>query len=788
MFNPIIPVAKRIPVSWQTKTHRHASAKRLGDGYVKFFEPDVFVEATSGLAAEIGISARRSIHPRVLSLPDFLKTDDNASAFQFGLNMFDAYKYLYEHNFKFASRHKRRIAYFQVPKYSDPFTEVAFGAFPKDAPLRFIERGYLDAFAPERLASSPESWLKVFTRQYRTPLDATMWRLEVDYQDGWDEPTLFVFNPRESIDLIDFWNLRQFRRSVLPVPVAWIATLKNPLEELIKSNYRPLPRNPQGIMRHSVIEFARSISEIDARKIVGSYFSGVPRGSLSFKTWYEPIWAQSDYSELMNRPRHARLTAEDGDLDISLSSSQQSARVNSLYPDFARRYGAGSSRWANVYSFKNYSPGEDLALAYPSNTKDDDFPRLGFGEPTIVSSEGFVFLEQFKRKREYVRFQRGREAISEWLHKKGIEAKPSDPGRVAEQVISSVGGLRGCQILADGDTLRQLDKMAKSARVRSQSTGDLEEEFPDRTASVNEWKGILSRRSQRRQFPSITLSSLVNSGILRLGYSIRCTSCDKENWYSLHELDYRVRCERCLREFEFPQGTVDPNHSNWRYRVIGPFSVPNFAGGAYATALALRVFAHGLGPGENTVTYSTNLSIDEGKGEIDFVLWYRRDRLLGGSKEPNVVIGEAKSFANDAFKKADATRLKTLARKLPGSFLAVAFLKADLSAGEKKLLRALAEWGRESRNGHPRAPVIVLMGRELFFDWNINQEWKTNGGRPAHLVSPAYVQIDNLWTLAEFTQQVYLDMPSVFEWSQKKRQQSLPRTPTGGGSIVPDLV
>jgi len=38
-------------------------------------------------------------------------------------------------------------------------------------------------------------------------------------------------------------------------------------------------------------------------------------------------------------------------------------------------------------------------------------------------------------------------------------------------------------------------------------------------------------------------------------------------------------------------GTRDFEHTPWRYRVVGPFSVSGFADGAYATVLALDAFA-----------------------------------------------------------------------------------------------------------------------------------------------------------------------------------------------------
>jgi len=68
--------------------------------------------------------------------------------------------------------------------------------------------------------------------------------------------------------------------------------------------------------------------------------------------------------------------------------------------------------------------------------------------------------------------------------------------------------------------------------------------------------------------------------------------------------------------------------------------------------------------------------------------------------------------------------------------------------------------GRARReNGQPRSPVIVLTGAELFAPWNVGHAWKDKGGQHARFAELAGVRLDNLWTLAELTQQLYLGLP-----------------------------
>ena len=115
-YNPIIPVSGTIPDVWKEPDFPDPSGLRLARGYLDFFEPDVFVEAESGLAAQIGLADTEIDigHSRVMPLDAFFGPHrDRDSQMPFGVNIFDLYKDLYEREFKFVSRHNHRIALFE---------------------------------------------------------------------------------------------------------------------------------------------------------------------------------------------------------------------------------------------------------------------------------------------------------------------------------------------------------------------------------------------------------------------------------------------------------------------------------------------------------------------------------------------------------------------------------------------------------------------------------------------------------------------------------------------------
>jgi hypothetical protein len=329
-------------------------------------------------------------------------------------------------------------------------------------------------------------------------------------------------------------------------------------------------------------------------------------------------------------------------------------------------------------------------------------------------------------------------------------------------VFASLQGFWGSHLIADRETLRLLDKMSKS--VRKHADGKIEE-FPDRSVEVKCWKALVDRRAQRG-LPRVDLEGFIKANIFRLGLVLECPNCQKGNWFGIEALQLQLTCERCLKIFEFPQAGLNFAKTPWHYRVLDPYSIPDYAGGAYATVLALRAFTVGFGAHDINLTYATglNLTVDDQRPfEIDFTFWYQRRRILDLEEEPVLVFGEAKSFAAESIKEKDLSRMRKLAEKFPGAFLVFATLKDELSDAEKVAIGQLATWGREQLSDRrPRAPVIVLTGLELFSSWHIKHSWKEHDGRHAKFVEPPSVRLDNLWTLANFTQQLYLGLPDPF--------------------------
>lgn len=55
MYNPMIPVFRKGPAEWRSEPWERVRGYSIAKGYLEFFEPDVLVEAETGLSRLAGL-------------------------------------------------------------------------------------------------------------------------------------------------------------------------------------------------------------------------------------------------------------------------------------------------------------------------------------------------------------------------------------------------------------------------------------------------------------------------------------------------------------------------------------------------------------------------------------------------------------------------------------------------------------------------------------------------------------------------------------------------------------
>ena len=764
-YNPIIPIFKKPPEAWKREKYENIPGYEIAKGYVRFFEPDVYVEAEDGLLEKAGLASLRGdgyLDNPVIHLNQFMTGEyGGVNKPHFGQGVFDILKSTYknERRFKLRDEHPAIIA----PRKSDVFAEACIGVYPEGDELKYLSEAFRDVFKPEEVDSSPTTWEKVYGDNFITPLKFT--NNHIERQRFWHhEPIIYVFDPQISLDLIDLWNLRIEPSPIFPVPIEWFSELSNSLIELIKQHYRPIKDSPHGVMHHSTVEISRSISERTAEKVVLPTLRELPQGSWHPKLWRNPIW-HAPFNNVSG-PQYERMRLTVSERRVSLpvkTDGEMRSQFETLSPHFAHRHSGVKCRWVNVIVPQSYRHHE-IATVLPHNTFDRGWPRLGMGgEQVNITQEGWVFTQDYKDWVQPLYLLKNDQAFTQWFERLGVSATLSEPGRIAKQILNSLDGFWGLRLLNDPEMLQFINKLAMSTRRRV-SKGDTttqEEDFTGRSASIQEWETQIRQRNIRGSIPELKITHYTQRNVIKLGLETDCSHCRAKNWHNLDEVGYEVKCERCLKIYNFPQADLRNQNGNWKYRVVGPFAVPDYAQGSYSALLTVRALSELRMTGlHDFINYSTALDLISGnkKPEIDFALWSADDSKHDTYGDPKLVIGEAKSFGANAIKKKDMAQLKKAAEMLPNSIIAISVLKESFSNTEKALLKKFVEWARKPVNYKPRHWVILLTGTELFAKHNISYAWKDKGN-PYNKFSD-YHCTRTLQGLSNSTQAIYLNMPS----------------------------
>jgi hypothetical protein len=321
-FNPIIPVFENRKNRWAE--FYKISGLDVARGLVRFFEPDVIVESAPGLAAKIGWNAGENYQSarRLIGMKDFATIDTyGRTQFEAGISISDIYATLYQKEFRFERRHKVDCAIPDSTPSEDAFLDVVMGNFPVGEHLAYLQKNFRDAFSPVELPHNAETLIKFLEGTITTPLWFTRYDLKRDYESSRD-PTIFVFDPKNPEDVIDFWNFRIFERWVFPIHLDWFGECSDWIKAFITNNFHPLKGNPNGIMTHTTLEFSRSISEVRRSELTAVIAGDVPKGSFFQKAWYEPIWQKRGYDNRARGIRPVLISSATADFDEDVKNNE----------------------------------------------------------------------------------------------------------------------------------------------------------------------------------------------------------------------------------------------------------------------------------------------------------------------------------------------------------------------------------------------------------------------------------------------------------------------------------
>ena len=178
------------------------------------------------------------------------------------------------------------------------------------------------------------------------------------------------------------------------------------------------------------------------------------------------------------------------------------------------------------------------------------------------------------------------EALTDFLGERGLTGALSDKGRYAQALLGRLGSVQRLDEISHENALRVLNRLMSSSRLKLvQRLGNmLNQHYPTSSPSAEQVRELIQDQPITLELPALSLHDLTNTQegsrpafgrsleplidldfVLR-GRKERCKHCGYEAFYTLADLDERIRCKACQESFLLNVYS-GPNESPLRYQL-----------------------------------------------------------------------------------------------------------------------------------------------------------------------------------------------------------------------------
>lgn len=754
-YFPIIPLYKRLPRSW--KDHfKLPAARDVTLGYLEAFDPDVLVQFSCELPAYIGETKRKIIKPENV----WQATSDGVQRTpRFGVGVFELLWAIFEEHFKYKAKFPPKMWLPRIPEDLALFWSALYGELPPDIAAA-VRRDDADALEIKEVDCSAETLPDLLSGGSLFPRRWTQHALmPTGPRSSRGDASVFFMDAAKSEDVVDFWNLRALGGSVFPLPkqLKEAEPYRQCLVAFLKDKRRHWPHDPR-VCNLATIICSRNSTMDELQDYAKTLIIERPAqdpssdGYFMLQRWYPRVWDDWARDKDGAVPRDT-YTGVDNSIDINDPATLR-VRLKPLRPSFSDDgWGHSEGRCANEVSFRLFGATEYLAEVFPQSSGENfttAISGLSSFDDWRVGRHGLVRIvtNEMSESRE---IPTGEDIFFAWLTDCGWKPQLSPAGILAKQIYRTLEGQPFA--ITNPELLGLLEHMNGGRVSKSLQPADDNKISQERDLPVAEVRSRISSFSGRGNL----YDHLLDKRVFRLGLRVKCPGCSRHSWFPLAMVRDEFVCPLCLNPFP-ALNNIDG--STWSYKTAGPFSVANYAEGAYAVLLALQCFDDRK---MTTMRISPVLSFTaEGpkkeKLEADFALFWQES--LYGERTEGVAFGECKTYG--CFEEKDFARMRRLATAFPGAVLVFATLRKTLTTKEIRKLAGIARAGRKRWKAERQLnPVLVLTGSELLSHKGAPYCWEEP-------LKSRFRHERGLMRLCDITQQLYLNLPS---WHDERERR-----------------
>jgi len=612
------------------------------------------------------------------------------------LDIYHPVRHLYEQHIKGQPNPTVSVAQFNWDE-TDPLKDVFltfYGAYPsKDE----IGRDYTE-FAgtnlkAQRVQLKPSDIMDPGSLETITPSELTAHMVEWEYVPEKANNGIYFGDASDFEDIVNFWNLRAAGAELVFYDPRYSERMDGLRDTFLK-------RFPQEIassanwMRCAAI-WSKRATNVDARGFKIPEFLQL---SVSEDTW----------SGRKFKPAPFRLGREFSILGSVSEEAWGSTLSFQLPPKpfFPEPEFHNQEAIVSVYPVGDLYDSESTFRTLPIRGLNEFYGgRMYFRRDKVrIEKHGLAIINSVTTDHMNLRAMPKRELITEMFKTAGIEAEPSQAGRIASRLIRQMGGIQGCRVFKIPgvrdliESFGPQDDFTRPCAVQKIGRNDPSTGIPN----FSEYEYLyLGGPESRRLKPEHAFLFLLKQGIFQVGLSLSCPHCELDPWAPLDGLATDIKCEYCGKDFVI---TPQLRDRDWRYRRSGLFGKANNQEGSIPVAVTLQQIDTTL---SDSGIIATNLNLRPATAaiepcETDFVV---ATQELGDGTV-SVGIGECKTRAE--ISDDDVRKLGLVADALDGHGLRsfVFFTKlAPFTPDE------IARCRRAQSPDRPR--VVMLSDREL---------------------------------------------------------------------------
>ena len=753
IFSPILPLHSVLPDEFKNEYAIEYDALSYYKNTIDNFDPDIILYDNSLDEGFI----KTLIGDRTLLTIEVFLSDTEKGEFKYGISILELISNIIETEFKFVRNDNLKLS-LPDTQNSGLFLKSFIGCFVDSFQTEISNQLKSSSFF-EQPEITFDNIANHFPNQNIDTLNINMKEIKVYPERRWYKGEgIYFLNEERLNDIINYWNLRALGWSVIPIPLNQINNAYfsgfierccefqlNKSKNLSFINFQISTRTTEEQKQKIDLKFK------EVREKIGDKLN------FGFQGWFPRFWA-ADRSVL----EADKVLC--GKTEINSTYSQVEVQENHVKfkPDnlpFKLKYNYNlivSHKINLTFSyFDEYL--NDAGLIYGIETI--DWIRLTHSydrDKWRLSKTGLSHYVRRDDDEVYFFIPKANDFFKIFFSKSGNKLNETSNGRLANEVLKNIGGIRGSYFLQNKFSLKILDLIEDGKTVY----------HPTLVGAIKK-----SLKNNNNEQVNSYIKRIIENKIIEFGSILQCDVCHQHAFYLPSELKEMMTCAVCRNHFSLPMHK--PTEIKWAYRGIGPFSKNNKVGGVITVFLTLKLFNQEFADtsGNMSALIGFELVKNNKTKEVDVAVMLQEKHK--DSIPPDLIFCECKTYKN--FTSDDADRMIELGTEFPNSILTFATLNDELTENEKAELLKVVNKFRTGYGHRPTNPVLILTAKELLPEdfWGHFAEYEKDS-KPYHKYN------DWIGNLCEFTVKKHLNVKTWGEiqselWQEemKKRNEAM---------------